>query len=119
MYKGGDDAPVLLFVPGATRKGREDMRVVRAAKALAAANRRVSSPSSCCTGARSSAITRGSPGIEGMAAGWARCIPWTEAFLLEKALPRTRLALLHHFKSDGKDRIQVSLIQGDGFLRSS
>jgi pimeloyl-ACP methyl ester carboxylesterase len=44
MYKGGDDAPVLLFVPGATRRGREDTRVVRAAKALAAANRRVFVP---------------------------------------------------------------------------
>jgi pimeloyl-ACP methyl ester carboxylesterase len=44
MYSGGEDAPVLLFVPGATRKGREDTRVVRAAEALAAANRRVFVP---------------------------------------------------------------------------
>jgi pimeloyl-ACP methyl ester carboxylesterase len=44
MYSGSQDAPVLLFVPGATRQGREDSRVVRAAKALAAANRRVFVP---------------------------------------------------------------------------
>lgn len=44
MYSGGDDAPMLLFVPGAAPKGREDSRVVRAAEALAAANRRVFVP---------------------------------------------------------------------------
>ncbi len=44
MYSGGEDAPVLLFVPGATRRGRDDTRVVRAATALASANRRVFVP---------------------------------------------------------------------------
>lgn len=44
MYGGGDDAPVVLFVPGAAPEGREDTRVVRAAEALAAANRRVFVP---------------------------------------------------------------------------
>lgn len=44
MYGGGEDAPVVLFVPGATRKGREDPRVVDAAAALARAGRRVFVP---------------------------------------------------------------------------
>ncbi len=44
MYSGGEDAPVILFVPGATRKGRDDRRVVAAATALASANRRVFVP---------------------------------------------------------------------------
>ena len=44
MYVGGEDAPVILFVPGATRRGRKDPRVVDAATALASANRRVFVP---------------------------------------------------------------------------
>ncbi|MDQ3953561.1 MAG: alpha/beta hydrolase [Actinomycetota bacterium] len=44
MYDGGEDAPVILFVPGATRKGRDDARVIEAATALAQAGRRVFVP---------------------------------------------------------------------------
>jgi pimeloyl-ACP methyl ester carboxylesterase len=44
MYSGGEDAPIVLFVPGATRRGREDPRVVGAASALARAGRRVFVP---------------------------------------------------------------------------
>ena len=44
MYIGGEDAPIILFVPGATRRGLNDPRVVRAATALASANRRVFVP---------------------------------------------------------------------------
>lgn len=44
MYVGGEDAPVILFVPGATRRGLKDPRVVDAATALASANRRVFVP---------------------------------------------------------------------------
>lgn len=44
MYDGGDDAPVMLFVPGATRRGRDDARVIEAATALAQAGRRVFVP---------------------------------------------------------------------------
>lgn len=44
LYSGGSDAPVLLFVPGATRAGREDERVIEAAVALARAGRRVFVP---------------------------------------------------------------------------
>ncbi|MDQ3940166.1 MAG: alpha/beta hydrolase [Actinomycetota bacterium] len=44
MYVGSDDAPVILFVPGAALRGREDPRVVSAATALAKGNRRVFVP---------------------------------------------------------------------------
>ena len=44
MYDGGDGAPVILFVPGATRTGRADERVIEAATALAHAGRRVFVP---------------------------------------------------------------------------
>ncbi len=44
MYESAADAPPILFVPGATRKGREDERVVSAARALASAGRRVFVP---------------------------------------------------------------------------
>ncbi|MDQ4025981.1 MAG: alpha/beta hydrolase [Actinomycetota bacterium] len=44
MYEGGEDAPVILFVPGATRSGRDDTRVIEAATALAEAGRRVFVP---------------------------------------------------------------------------
>ncbi|HEX2058214.1 MAG TPA: alpha/beta fold hydrolase [Actinomycetota bacterium] len=44
MYGTDEDAPPILFVPGATRRGREDDRVVGAARALAHAGRRVFVP---------------------------------------------------------------------------
>ncbi|MDQ3915110.1 MAG: alpha/beta hydrolase [Actinomycetota bacterium] len=44
LYSGGEDAPVILFVPGATRRGRDDARVIDAATALAEAGRRVFVP---------------------------------------------------------------------------
>ncbi len=44
LYSGGRDAPVILFVPGATRQGREDERVIQAATAMARAGRRVFVP---------------------------------------------------------------------------
>lgn len=44
FYAGGEDAPVILFVPGAALKGREDERVIEAASALARAGRRVFVP---------------------------------------------------------------------------
>ena len=44
MYDGGENAPVILFVPGATRSGRDDARVIEAATALAEAGRRVFVP---------------------------------------------------------------------------
>ncbi len=45
MYDGGGEgAPVILFVPGATRRGRDDPRVIEAATALAQAGRRVFVP---------------------------------------------------------------------------
>lgn len=44
LYSPGPDAPTLLLVPGATREGRSDPRVVQVATALAQANRRVFVP---------------------------------------------------------------------------
>ncbi|MGI8940476.1 MAG: alpha/beta hydrolase family protein [Actinomycetota bacterium] len=44
LYEGGSDAPLLLFVPGATLDGRDDARVIEAATALAGAGRRVFVP---------------------------------------------------------------------------
>lgn len=44
MYEAGEDSPVLLFVPGAARRGRSDPRVVRTATAFAATGRRVFVP---------------------------------------------------------------------------
>lgn len=44
LYAGGEDAPAILFVPGAALKGREDERVIEAASALARAGRRVFVP---------------------------------------------------------------------------
>lgn len=44
LYSGRSGAPVILFVPGAALKGREDARVVQAATALARAGRRVFVP---------------------------------------------------------------------------
>ncbi len=44
IYNGGDGAPAILFVPGATRRGRDDARVIEAATALAQAGRRVFVP---------------------------------------------------------------------------
>lgn len=44
LYSPGRDAPTLLLVPGATREGRSDPRVVQVATALARANRRVFVP---------------------------------------------------------------------------
>jgi pimeloyl-ACP methyl ester carboxylesterase len=44
MYSPGADAPAIVLVPGATRSGRDDPRVTRAARALARAGRRVLVP---------------------------------------------------------------------------
>jgi pimeloyl-ACP methyl ester carboxylesterase len=44
LYSPGDDAPPILFVPGAAPRGTEDPRVVRVATALAEAGRRVFVP---------------------------------------------------------------------------
>lgn len=44
LYEPNDDAPAILFVPGAARRGTEDPRVVQAATALARADRRVFVP---------------------------------------------------------------------------
>lgn len=44
LYSGGRDAPVILFVPGATREGRKDERVIQAATAMARTGRRVFVP---------------------------------------------------------------------------
>ncbi|MGH2755474.1 MAG: alpha/beta hydrolase family protein [Actinomycetota bacterium] len=44
LYAPSDDAPVILFVPGAAEEGRDDPRVIRAATALAKAGRRVFVP---------------------------------------------------------------------------
>ena len=44
LYSPGNDAPALLLVPGATREGSSDPRVVQVAMALAKANRRVFVP---------------------------------------------------------------------------
>lgn len=44
LYEPNTDAPAILFVPGAARRGTEDPRVVQAATALARANRRVFVP---------------------------------------------------------------------------
>ncbi|MGH2751560.1 MAG: alpha/beta hydrolase family protein [Actinomycetota bacterium] len=44
LYSGERDAPVMLFVPGATPKGSQDARVIEAATAIARAGRRVFVP---------------------------------------------------------------------------
>jgi pimeloyl-ACP methyl ester carboxylesterase len=44
LYSGGEDAPVIVFVPGAAPGGRKDPRVIEASEALARAGRRVFVP---------------------------------------------------------------------------
>jgi pimeloyl-ACP methyl ester carboxylesterase len=44
LYSGGDESPVIVFVPGAVRGGRSDPRVIEAATALARTGRRVFVP---------------------------------------------------------------------------
>lgn len=44
LYSPGGEAPIILFVPGAAERGRDDERVIEAATALAASNRRVFVP---------------------------------------------------------------------------
>jgi acetyl esterase/lipase len=44
LYSGGDESPVILFVPGTVRRGRSDPRVIEVATALARTGRRVFVP---------------------------------------------------------------------------
>ncbi len=44
LYSGGDESPVIVFVPGAAPAGRSDPRVIEAATAFARAGRRVFVP---------------------------------------------------------------------------